>query len=241
MHLHSEVKMDAHNVESPRPGNYSVMTRQTPPEVQTPPKNSSWITNIQDAALSVVKQAPSGNKVTEAPVSVTPPSHHHIPAVVDPGVHAYGTSLPARPSYVANKSKSASIPISPKSIRRTASENQLSEDEAMADYKDYIFYSRIVNGISRQNSQRKDVQLLYENQLCLGNIMRTRQYNVDDDSEHYLQKNYGGYPELMSEQYGLHYGNRSHHHHHQPYSYHQHNHHLPDDSTEHAEVFVLDM
>ena len=247
MHQHSEAKMDAHNVETPRPGNYySGMTRQTPPEVQTPPRNSSWITNIQDAALAVVKHAPSGNKITEAPHSVTPPSHHYIPAA-DPGVHAFGTSLPARPSYVANKSKSASIPISPKSIRRTASENQLSEDEAMADYKDYIVYSRIVNGISRQNSQRKDVQLLYENQLCLGNIMRTRQYNVDDDSEHCLHKklhneHYGGYPELMSEQYGLHYQGRSHHHHlHQPYSYHQHNHHLTDDSTEHAEVFVLDM
>ena len=251
--VNSERTMDSHHVTPPTSANVPIMkTGQvaqaiSPP--QTPPKSSSWITNIQDAALAVVKHAPSGKTMKDDPISVTPPYRDYRLHGMSPSVsvQAYGTSLPVRPSYVTNKSKSASIPISPKSIRRTASENQLSEDEAMADYKDYIMYSRIVNGISRQNSQRKDVQLLYENQLCLGNIMRTRQYNVEDESSCYLQKNpyprehNGGYSHqsnnpTMNEQFGYYY------HQHQPtYPFQHHQHDLNDESTEHDGVFELDL
>jgi hypothetical protein len=69
--------------------------------------------------------------------------------------------------------KSASIPIS-NSIRRTSSENQLSQDEAVADYKDFLFYSRVVDGISRQQRELKNGYLRYENQVCLAHIVRTR-------------------------------------------------------------------
>jgi hypothetical protein len=73
-----------------------------------------------------------------------------------------------------NRSQSASIPIAPNAMRRTASENQLSEDEAEADYKDYLFYNRLVNGISSKQRFLQDGLLKHENQQCLENIVRTR-------------------------------------------------------------------
>lgn len=73
-----------------------------------------------------------------------------------------------------NRSQSASIPIAPNSLRRTASENQLSEDEAEADYKDYLFFNRLVNGISTSQRFLQDGTLKHENQQCLENIVRTR-------------------------------------------------------------------
>ncbi|KAG7367782.1 hypothetical protein IV203_030525 [Nitzschia inconspicua] len=69
---------------------------------------------------------------------------------------------------------SCSIPIThnQSSMRRTASETQLYEDEVEADYKDYLFYSRVVNGIL---SQHDDPSLLkQETQQCLQNIVRAR-------------------------------------------------------------------
>ena len=83
---------------------------------------------------------------------------------------AHASSMP-KPSYM---SKSASIPISNDSIRRTSFENQLSQDEAVADYKDFLFYSRIFDGISRQQSELKNGSLRHENQMCLAHIVRTR-------------------------------------------------------------------
>jgi hypothetical protein len=86
-----------------------------------------------------------------------------------------------------SSSSSAAIPITG-CMRRTSSETQLhtqTEDEmhAEADYKDYMIYSRIVNGISRQmdNSTRggslpspESSLWKYQNQQCLENIVRAR-------------------------------------------------------------------
>ena len=79
--------------------------------------------------------------------------------------------------------KSASIPIS-NSMRRTTSERQLSQDEEVAEYKDFLFYSRVVEGISRRQTQLKNGYLQYENQMCLAHIVRTR--NADSQPKtHY--------------------------------------------------------
>ena len=69
--------------------------------------------------------------------------------------------------------KSQSIPIS--GMHRTASEVQLCEDEALADYRDYIVYSRIVNGICRQQETNHNRYFRKENDKCLAHIMSTRQ------------------------------------------------------------------
>jgi hypothetical protein len=86
-----------------------------------------------------------------------------------------GSSLPTQTSKTITKS----IPIS-KSLMRTPSELQLSEDEAMADYRDYCMFARIVNGIS-------------EHQACshhpisasvIANIVRTRHLPIQESSSY---------------------------------------------------------
>jgi hypothetical protein len=81
------------------------------------------------------------------------------------------------PAYTATTATTASIPIThnSSSLRRTESETQLFEDEVEADYKDFLFYSRIVNGIiSKQHSFHQDGSLKHETQQCLENIVRAR-------------------------------------------------------------------
>eukprot|EP00534_Pseudo-nitzschia_fraudulenta_P004004 CAMPEP_0201123974 /NCGR_PEP_ID=MMETSP0850-20130426/9689_1 /ASSEMBLY_ACC=CAM_ASM_000622 /TAXON_ID=183588 /ORGANISM="Pseudo-nitzschia fraudulenta, Strain WWA7" /LENGTH=147 /DNA_ID=CAMNT_0047391111 /DNA_START=125 /DNA_END=568 /DNA_ORIENTATION=- len=86
---------------------------------------------------------------------------------------------------------SASIPIARQSMRKTASEYQMAQDEAEADFKDFVFFSRVVDGISRQNSLLQDGSYLKStNQTLLDNIVRSRhaldetQVESDDDECH---------------------------------------------------------
>ena len=82
--------------------------------------------------------------------------------------------------------KSASIPIS-KNIPKTPSEIQLCMDEAIADQRDYVFYSRLVKGISMTQSLSQNQYIRLENQVCLSHIINTRndyprcQTAADDD------------------------------------------------------------
>jgi len=80
-------------------------------------------------------------------------------------------------STKAGKRKaSASIPIARQSMRKTAREEyQRAQDEAEADYKDYVFFSRVVDGITKQNSLLKDGSYLKStNETLLDNIVRSR-------------------------------------------------------------------
>jgi len=79
-----------------------------------------------------------------------------------------------QPCKQQQQQQSRSIPISASGIHRTASEVQLCEDEALADYRDYIVYSRIVNGISRQQECSHDMYCRQENDKCLAHIVSTR-------------------------------------------------------------------
>eukprot|EP00536_Pseudo-nitzschia_multiseries_P011138 jgi/Psemu1/307932/fgenesh1_kg.364_\ len=91
----------------------------------------------------------------------------------------------------------ASIPIDRQSMRKTASEHQMAQDEAEADYKDFVFFSRVVDGISRQNSLLKDGSFLKStNQILIDNIVRARheeneenkpEYDDDQIATHYYQ------------------------------------------------------
>jgi hypothetical protein len=69
--------------------------------------------------------------------------------------------------------KSPSIPIG-KTISKTPSEVQLCIDEAIADQRDYMFYCRLVKGISLTQEMALDRTLRYENQACLAHVVRTR-------------------------------------------------------------------
>jgi hypothetical protein len=71
------------------------------------------------------------------------------------------------------KAKSQSIPIQ-SGIRRTTSEVQLCEEQEMAEFRDYVMFSRIVDGIYKTQQETKDYKLKRENDLCLAHIIGTR-------------------------------------------------------------------
>jgi hypothetical protein len=70
---------------------------------------------------------------------------------------------------------SKSIPIA-KSLKRTASELRLMEDEAMADFRDYRMYTRITNGINSGDSTE-----------AVNNIIRTRPLPIRQISSSYQE------------------------------------------------------
>ena len=82
-------------------------------------------------------------------------------------------SLPS--DYSHKHSSSRSIPIHDGARRRSNSETQLTQEEAAADYKDFLFYSRVVDGLSQKHREIQHSRLKYETQRSLENVMRTRQ------------------------------------------------------------------
>jgi len=86
--------------------------------------------------------------------------------------------------------KSQSIPINNKGgggggggVHRTASELQLCQDEALADYRDFVVFQRIVTHMQQRQQQERRQQkqklkqqyLQQENEKCLQHILSTRQ------------------------------------------------------------------
>jgi hypothetical protein len=59
-------------------------------------------------------------------------------------------------------------------MRRTASEQQLCEEHEMADFRDYLMFTRIVDGICKTQQETKDYKLKHENDMCLAHIIGTR-------------------------------------------------------------------
>jgi hypothetical protein len=86
-----------------------------------------------------------------------------------------GTRRPYESSNdgVAAKARSQSIPIQ-SGMRRTASEQQLCEEHEMADFRDYLMFTRIVDGICKTQHETKDYKIKQENDLCLAHIIGTR-------------------------------------------------------------------
>ena len=98
---------------------------------------------------------------------------------------------PSPPPSEAKQLKSQSIPMS--GAHRTASEIQLCEDEALADYRDYVVFSRIVkHHRERQQRYSKDVQLQQphshhpywqqESDKCLAHVLKTRNGPIHQDT-----------------------------------------------------------
>jgi hypothetical protein len=87
----------------------------------------------------------------------------------------YRHSYPPVTNIALKRKGTASIPIARQATRKTASENRIAQDEAEADYKDFIFFSRVVDGISKQNSLLQDGSYLKStNETLLDNIVRAR-------------------------------------------------------------------
>jgi hypothetical protein len=79
--------------------------------------------------------------------------------------------------------RSKSIPIHPScggEMKRTPSEQQLHEDEAMADYRDLVMFRRIAEGIRRQQMDTTHRHPRMVNELCLASIIDTRNLTEDE-------------------------------------------------------------
>jgi hypothetical protein len=76
--------------------------------------------------------------------------------------------------------RSESIPIATNKLRRTPSEVQLYEEEAMADYRDYAMFQRIVDGIQKTQSQTRDCRWRHENDLSLQHVYKARHEEKGD-------------------------------------------------------------
>lgn len=75
--------------------------------------------------------------------------------------------------------RSQSIPICKASLRRTASELKLYEDQAMADLHDYVFFTRLLTGISKQQKESTSDAFIQESDECLAHIIGTRNGSLD--------------------------------------------------------------
>jgi hypothetical protein len=125
--------------------------------------------------------------------------HHHTPTVSPRTVHftserdtsstaAAAASAHSYPKTASRRSTSAAIPINRESVlRRTNSETQLQEHEAEADYKDYLFYSRIVNGILSQRGEGSSDNSRSTRE-CLESIVRARHDHQHGYSPEYLRR-----------------------------------------------------
>ena len=141
---------------------------------------------VDPIGLSKVSFNGSASRSVDVQVPASPPADASSP-ISSNDINS-SSSLPAvatqreRESTTSSRSyvSSKSIPIS-KSMRRTPSEIQLLEDEAVADYRDYCMYVRIVNGMrGHQPNQNRTAKAAAEESVA--NIMRTRQMPISDTS-----------------------------------------------------------
>ena len=69
--------------------------------------------------------------------------------------------------------KSRSIPIV-KSLIESQQSSEAEQEALLADYKDYVFYSRLITGLSQKQLHTQDVSLRYQNQALIDHIIDTR-------------------------------------------------------------------
>ena len=114
-------------------------------------------------------------------------------------IHIIILTAPRSPTPTAphnHKSKdimrSRSIPISndAKGDGQSASDHELEQDMKLADYRDFVFCSRLVDGISRKQERTRDIALRYENQALIDHIVSTR---FDTPSSSPPSPSYGDY------------------------------------------------
>ncbi len=90
------------------------------------------------------------------------------------------TYLPTNNSKTNNavrqpRSQAIPIPSRSKSSFQHYNDIQLeAEEDAIADYKDFLMFARLVGGISKRQSLYLHHDLLYENQDCIENLVETR-------------------------------------------------------------------
>ena len=112
---------------------------------------------------------------------------------------AFRHSYPPLTNMSGKRKGTASIPIDRQSMRKTASEHRMAQEEAEADYKDFVFFSRVVDGISKQNSFLQDGSYLKStNETLLDNIVRARHKQDEEVEEDDGFHNHYYYPSRLN-------------------------------------------
>ena len=78
-------------------------------------------------------------------------------------------------------SRSPNIRILQDSQKLSNEEISLADEkhaEFVADYRDYIFYSRLVEGMGKKQKQIQDINCWLENQAIIDHIVQTRKSEV---------------------------------------------------------------
>jgi hypothetical protein len=136
--------------------------------------------SLKKSGVSSFLTLPTINLVAYSPAS-QPPTSTMIPSIQS-GISfpsSFSRTIPApaceqaQEDSTSDQFKSQSIPIC-KNLHRTLSEVQLCADEQLAEQRDYAFFSRIVNGISKSQTSGTNQYLQMENQVCLAHIIQTR-------------------------------------------------------------------
>jgi hypothetical protein len=65
----------------------------------------------------------------------------------------------------------------------TAEEQEIHYEEQMAEHRDYVFYSRVVNGIRQTQRRSKNYGLCLENEQCLSHVIETRAGDASDNDD----------------------------------------------------------
>jgi hypothetical protein len=76
--------------------------------------------------------------------------------------------------------RSKSIPIRQSALKRTLSEQRLREDEEVADFRDFLMFRRIAEGIARQQEATRHQHPRMVNEMCLASIIGTRNLSEDE-------------------------------------------------------------
>ena len=90
--------------------------------------------------------------------------------------------------------RSRNIPISveEKDNGQSIIEHELEQDMKLADYRDFVFCSRLVDGMSRKQERTRDIGLRYENQALIDHIVSTR-FGVSPSSSSPPPTSYDGF------------------------------------------------
>ena len=175
---------------------------------QTGPTDPDSLLMSHDSNISKVQPSSKGRKM--------------VRMAEDDSLPHQNTSKTAVKDTTIHTARSPSIPIHHSRLKRTNSELRLEQEEELADFRDYVFFSRLVQGISQhhhtthdhtsfskscptdrgggyhpqeqQQKRQPSEWLLEQNDRCLAHIIGTRNGSLDDQNQQHKQirSSFGG-------------------------------------------------
>jgi hypothetical protein len=91
--------------------------------------------------------------------------------------YCYFQRIPFAFLYSNKMTQSRSIPITGNS-KAARDEADQQRDAKMADFQDYLFYSRIVDGMKKRQAKTRCIDLRYQNQALIDHITYTRKADL---------------------------------------------------------------